>query len=769
MSFIFSTSDYLVTKTKPTVTLRKSEHQQSYFTFRLTCSQFFFFLLLLSSKMSFPDKIDDQLTPSAGAARYSSYKVGTSPTYSLLEESDRLLTEAVTAPNAFLAKPLFTATSLAGRAKVVKSPPRRLATGAASEPEMSLRNTESSFRNGHVSHGNPAYRAASRTRSVDSADENDEPVTTTIFPVERVRTTSFPALVARAELQLRSGKHDLAEMANRMLEDEQPSLPAHLVEEDVEILKSLHSAAVGLAAGQSGVREATKKIAAVCHQQQSDIESLARQQSSIGVAIDQLKETCIGIEERSRAVGLRVEDCSTQINKIHLQVSNALADSRQSLQRIMTRVVKTTLLANYQAAERLLDVSSRILLKRHFMPWQRRGHCRLVAGMLLSKTVRGAQLLALERWRQLLYKRRRQRRQLSHLSSHTIQAGCLRVFLTWKRYCKTRQCNAAVVRTLLHSTSRGLGLTYLHKWMRYVDRRSAQTALCNHLAGLLYKNQRSHAIWRLATWRRLLHERKVRRKNVRLADLLCSNCVTAFQRRTFRRWFDWTIDRTSRRHVASKLAVVNKRAFVFKFFRVWERFRHSRDIERRIHDKVSRVHSQLDLAMAALGRTGELMTTILERQVELEAQLLQLQASKASIRQLRPEAFRGSLIDLNHADASASSVVRSIAAGAATAATSFSESPQTAVLQSGSVQPAAHDVASAGREVAPAKFSLFEPGMARLLSDSGPSSIAPELHSLSARRSPPPPPSAHSDPLAHVAKHYGVATPAVRRRQLKDS
>lgn len=682
-----------------------------------------------------------------------------SPSYSLLAESEALLRES-DLPNPFLARPLFTATNLANRRR---QPP----AAAAAAPPPPTQTVASSI---------------SPVRGRQRTDE-DEPVTTTIFP--RVKVATFPALVVQAEHQLRADRHELVQQAQTALQtSSQAAEPSSvsLDDEDLEIMKSLHTAAVGLASGQSGVREATKRLMIVCREQQEEIDALARKQSEATVTTSQFVSTCHELEERCRTTALRVEGCATQVNRIELDVSSALAESKASLRRVLSRVIKTTLMANTQAASVLSSSTHRQLLQRYWLSWATFQSRHKIAHMLLMRTTRGSMHIIFHSWSRLFVQKRRElRKRHELLTSKTQQRIAAQVLSKWRGFIARRASQRRACEALITSTTRGSRQVSFSKWRRFTVQAQKQDVLFNGLATLLYGCERGHARWRLTVWLRFHQYCKVQRRNYRLSSLLASNTEKSFRSFVFRSWMRAALQLSARKHLSSTMAVSTRKFFVLRFFKRWEEHRRERWMDRRILARVAPIQVSLDLALATAARNGELVSELLERQIALEAQLLQLAATKVSIRQLRPEAFRGSLIDLENANASPAKVVEHLAdesIGRPPRNTSQSRDTQhdigitlrsvtTALTAPSQQQQQQHfDTTAVLNGDAPAALtSLSQQHQHRVVvqSTSGGVSSTPhtqlqsQLHSTS--------PGSH-DPLLSLAQHYGVATPPIKRRAL---
>jgi hypothetical protein len=665
-----------------------------------------------------------------------------SPSYSLIAESEALLKES-DLPNPFLARPLFTATNLANRR-------RQAAASSAPLPPQPVVSTS-------PGRGRP---------------KDDEPVTTTIFP--RVKVATFPALVVQAEHQLRVDRHELVQQAHTALQTSNQAAAESSVsldDEDVEIMKSLHNAAVGLASGQSGVREATKRLMIVCREQQEEIDALARKQSEAGVTTSQFVSTCLELEERCRTTALRVENCSTQINRIELDVSDALAESKASLRRVLSRVVKTTLMANAQAAATLSSSTHRQLLQRYWAPWAKFCATRGIVQVLLRKTTRGTMQVIFSLWSRLfLQKRRDLRKRHDLLHSKTQQNLGTQILSKWRGFVVKKVSQRRACETLLMSTTRGSRQMVFMKWRRYVAFSQKQEVLFNGLATLLYGCERAHARWRLAVWMRFHHYRKVQRRNYRLSSLLASNTEKSYRSFVFRGWMRATLESSARKHLASTMAVSTRKFFVLRFFKRWEEHRRVKWVDRRIVARVAPLQASLDLALATAARNGALVSELLERQIALEAQILQLSAMKVSIRQLRPEAFRGSLIDLDNVNSPPSKIVEHLADE------SLGRPPRASV--SHARDDADVEQARATKEVVTAPSASLEGSsmdppfaptslsqqhrVSALPSTTGtPSAASVQQHTSYNSR-----PSGAHDPLQSLAQHYGVTTPSVKRRAL---
>lgn len=670
-----------------------------------------------------------------------------SPSYSLLAESEALLRES-DQPNPFLARPLFTATNLA----------KRKAT--------------------------PPHRPSSPLQT-----DGVEPVTTTIFP--RVKVATFPALIVKAEHQLRADRQELMHQANTTMEStigemaHQLNPGVSLDEDDVEIMKSLHTAAVGLASGQSGVREATKRLMIVCREQQEEIDALARKQSESGVTTSEFVAKCHELEDRCRTTSLRVENCATQVNRIELEVSDALMESRSSMRRILTRIIKTTLLANSQAAVALSAASNRTLLKRYWGSWLKRGVGQKVAHQLLQKTLRGTMLVAFRGWSSTFLRRRRElHKRHKLLTSKTFKGVAAASMSKWLAYVQRKKSQRSAGESLLRSTVAGTQRLVLYKWRRFVAVTQQREALYSSLASLLYGCERSHARWRLAVWFRSHQRSKMQRKNVRLSSLLASNTERSFRSFVFRSWMRFALESSAKKHLAGKMAVNTRKYFVLRFYKRWEEFRRDRWIDRKIIARVAPLQASLDLAIATAARNGEIVHELLERQIALEAQLLQVGATKVSIRQLRPEAFRGSLIDLENADASPSKVVHHLAEdsgfGKHQRNASRSRGPSIHTEDNAAIDPqqSGHQVTlrshGADGNVAVAPQPLASEPMSHLIqpADSLSQRAARATASVCSDekqqggRSSSSTTAAFHDPLQSLAQHYGVATPHIKRRAL---
>lgn len=713
-------------------------------------------------------------TPSPFRSGKPAVTIGNSPSYRLLEDTERLLNDPE-APNPalLLSQPVFTATRLAK-----PLPPPKMAV--ASPPPAH-----------DVEPGIRTQRGESLEQS--TMTEELEPLTTTFFvggAVERRRTATFPALTARAELKLRADHNELVQRCNDVLEEEERP-PAQLQDEDLEVLKALHSAAVGLAAGQSGVREATKKIMAVCQEHQRDLEILFRHTSEVEGNLNAIQDACRAVEETSRGAILNVERNAVRINDIELEVSDRILDVQETVRKLTRRLIRTTLLANNEACLRLESKGSRRVLSIYWSKWLRRGRARAVCMRLLQKTLRGRQYLCWDTWRNgFLLKRKRHAQSLQHLRVSTNRVITMRYFAKWLAQARRVKKLTRASQILLRSTRGGMLRLFYSKWKGFVACMRQREQLYHTLAQMRYQTQQRLARGRLRTWVQFVNVRKLQRKNARLADVLASSTATSMRQSFLRRWITMHDAKNARRHLSHNLSKSNNRLFAMQYYRRWEELRRRRWFDRRLADGVNHLETRLSLVLAALSKSSETITSLLERQIELESQLLHMSVSKVSIKQLRAEAFKGSLIDLSHAHASPEATVRSIARDALhRPAQNEGDSTRSDSAVNAVRENVAERLAQPSRkqETISTPAQIHIPSQAVKDRRASPPPAAAEdakwgfqdalLSShqdphkgavIKGGNRPEVPPSSDHDPLRALAVHYGVSTPPVRRRALPE-